>query len=222
MAESERIEKTGYLLLPETEIKSRAAAFYTEMRRRRSVRAFSDRAVPREVIENCLRTAGTACSGANMQPWYFVAVADAAVKSRIRQAAEEAERAFYQERAGEEFLQALTPLGTNASKPFLDRAPWLIVVFEQRYGLTDAGEKVRHYYVKESVGIAAGLLIAAVHHAGLACLPYTPSPMGFLNDILDRPENERPTMVLVVGYPEEGTTVPKITKKPLDQIAKFV
>ncbi len=157
-----------------------------------------------------------------MQPWHFVVVSDAEIKGEIRRACEEVERSFYSERAGEEFLGALGPLGTDASKPFLERAPYLIVVFEERYGLTAEREKVRHYYVKESVGIAVGFLIAAVHHAGLACLPYTPSPMGFLNEILGRGENERAMMILVVGYPEDGASVPEIDKKSLGEIATFV
>jgi nitroreductase len=198
------------------------AEFYDLMRGRRSVRLFSERGVDRGVIEDCVRAAGSGPSGANMQPWHFVIVSDAAVKGRIRAACEEVERSFYAERAGEEFLGALGPLGTDASKPFLERAPYLIVVFEQRYGLTAEGEKVRHYYVKESVGIAVGFLIAAVHHAGLACLCYTPSPMGFLNEMLGRGENERAMMILVVGYPEEGAAAPEIGKKSLGEIATFI
>ena len=203
-------------------MKSRAAEFYDEMRGRRSVRCFSGRAVDRGVIADCVRVAGTAPSGANMQPWNFVVVSDAGLKRRIRAGCEEVERSFYEERAGEEFLGAIAPLGTDASKPFLERAPYLIIVFEQRYGLDAEGNKIRHYYPKESVGIAVGFLIAAVHHAGLTCLPYTPSPMGFLNEILGRGENERAMMILVVGYPEEGATVPEIDKKGLDEIATFV
>lgn len=203
-------------------MKSRSAAFYDAIRGRRSVRLFSDRTVDRGVIEDCVRAAGAAPSGANMQPWHFVVVSDAEIKGEIRRACEEVERSFYSERAGEEFLGALGPLGTDASKPFLERAPYLIVVFEERYGLTAEREKVRHYYVKESVGIAVGFLIAAVHHAGLACLPYTPSPMGFLNEILGRGENERAMMILVVGYPEDGASVPEIDKKSLGEIATFV
>ena len=209
-------------MIGDDEMKSRSAEFYCKMRGRRSVRLFSERGIDRGVIEDCVRIAGTAPSGANMQPWHFVVVSDAAVKGEIRTACEEVERSFYAERAGEEFLGALSPLGTDASKPFLERAPYLIVVFEQRYGLDAEGKKVRHYYVKESVGIAVGFLIAAVHHAGLACLPYTPSPKGFLNEILGRGENERAMMILVVGYPEEGATVPEIGKKSLGEIATFI
>lgn len=215
------IPLADYRRLSEDEMKARAAAFYAEMQKRRSVRAFSDRPVQREVIEYCLRTAGTAPSGANMQPWCFIVVENKAVKRQIREAAEQVERAFYGGHASEEFLGALAPLATSASKPFLDTAPCLIAVFIQRYSLTPDGEKVRHYYPKESVGIATGLLIAAVHHAGLVALPYTPNPMGFLNEILERPKNERPMLILVVGYPAEDATVPDIRKKPLNQIATF-
>jgi nitroreductase len=156
-----------------------------------------------------------------MQPWHFVIVENPVVKQDIRQAAEQAERQFYNERATEEFLDALTPLGTNASKPFLETAPCLIAVFVQRYGLTAEGEKVRHYYPTESTGIAVGILITAIHHAGLVALPYTPSPMNFLNEILKRPRNERPMLILVVGYPAEDTMVPDINRKSLDEIATF-
>ncbi len=221
MTDSKLIPLSDYRQLPEKEMIAHAASFYCEMRKRRSVRSFSDRAVPREVIEYCLRAAGTAPSGANMQPWHFVVVENPALKRDIRQTAEQAERRFYSERATGEFLDALAPLGTNASKPFLETAPCLIAVFVQRYGLTAEGEKVRHYYPTESVGIAAGLLITAIHHAGLVALPYTPSPMDFLNEILKRPENERAMLILVVGYPAEDTMVPDISKKPLDEIATF-
>jgi len=208
--------------LPEEEMRGRAAAFLAEMRRRRSVREFSDADVPREVIEDCLRTAGTAPSGANMQPWHFVVVSDPETKRRIRQAAEKAERDFYQRRATEEWLAALAPLGTDPSKPFLETAPYLIAVFVQQYGLEPDGRKTKHYYPTESVGIATGMLIAAIHQAGLVSLPYTPAPMSFLNEILDRPPNERPMMILVVGYPADGATVPELDKKPLDEIVTFV
>ena len=221
MTDSKLIPLSDYCQLPEEVMKTHAASFYHQMRKRRSVRSFSDRRVPREVIENCLRAAGTAPSGANMQPWHFVVVENPALKRDIRQAAEQAERQFYNRRATDEFLDALAPLNTNASKPFLETAPCLIAVFVQRYGLTAEGEKVRHYYPTESVGIAAGLLITAIHHAGLVALPYTPSPMDFLNKILKRPDNERAMMILVVGYPAEDTMVPDISRKPLDEIAKF-
>lgn len=185
------------------------------------MRDFSEREVPREIIEQCLLAAGTAPSGANRQPWHFVAVSDPEVKSRIREAAEEEEREFYENRATEEWLEALEPLGTSPEKPFLETAPWLIAVFSESYGLTSGGEKVRNYYVRESVGIATGMLVTAVHHAGLVSLTHTPSPMGFLNEILGRPDNERPFLLLVVGFPAEDAEVPDISKKSLDEIATF-
>jgi iodotyrosine deiodinase len=211
-----------YTEYPPEEMQQRAAAFYAEMNRRRSVRHFADRPVPRDVIENCLRAAGTAPSGANMQPWHFVAVSDPAIKRRIREAAEEEERAFYTHRATEEWLNDLAALGTDWRKPFLETAPWLIVVFAQRYDLLPDGGKAKHYYVQESVGIATGMLITAIHQAGLVALTHTPSPMTFLSDILQRPENERPFLILVVGYPAEDAVVPDLKRKPLNAIATFV
>jgi iodotyrosine deiodinase len=211
-----------YQEYPAAEMQRRAAEFYAEIRRRRSVRAFADRPVPRAVIEHCLAAAGTAPNGANLQPWHFVVVSDPAVKQRIRLAAEEEERAFYAERAPQEWLETLAPLGTDAHKPFLEIAPYLIAIFAQPYGLAADGRKVKHYYVTESVGIATGFLIAALHHAGLATLTHTPSPMGFLNTILGRPEHERPFLLLVVGYPAADLQVPVIAKKPLAEIATFV
>lgn len=212
---------TTYREYPADEMERRAAAFYADLRRRRTVRDFSTRPVPRAVIEDCLRTAGTAPSGANMQPWHFVVVADADLKSRIRRAAEDEEREFYCRRAPQEWLDALAPLGTDEHKPFLETAPYLIAIFTQTHGLLADGRSVKHYYAQESVGIATGLLIAALHHVGLATLTHTPSPMAFLNDLLGRPAHERPFLLLVVGYPAEGATVPRITKKPLDEIATF-
>ncbi len=200
----------------------RAAAFYDEARRRRTVREFSPRPVPRAVIEDCIRAAGTAPNGANLQPWHFVAVADPAIKRRIREGAEAEERAFYSGKAPQEWLDALAPLGTDEHKPFLETAPWLIAIFAESYGELPDGRKVKHYYTQESVGIATGILITAVHHAGLVSLTHTPSPMGFLNEILGRPARERAFLILVVGYPAEGATVPDITKKPLDGIATFI
>jgi iodotyrosine deiodinase len=207
---------------PPEEMQRRAADFRAEMQRRRSVRDFADRPVPRIIIEDCLRTAGSAPSGANMQPWHFVAVAEPSVKKKIRDAAEEEEREFYANRAPDEWLDALAPLGTDASKPFLETAPCLIAIFAQRYGLDPDGARTKHYYIQESVGIATGLLIAALHRAGLATLTHTPSPMNFLNEILDRPENERPFLLLVVGYPTPDAQVPDIQRKPLDAIVTFV
>jgi nitroreductase len=204
------------------EMQERAAAFYADVRRRRTVRDFSDRPVPREVIEHCLLAAGTAPNGANLQPWHFVAVSNPEVKRKIRLAAEEEEREFYSGRAPQEWLDALAPLGTDENKPFLERAPYLIAIFAQRYGLTPDGGQVKHYYATESVGIATGMLITAVHNAGLVSLTHTPSPMNFLNTLLKRPPNERPFLLLVVGYPAEGAEVPEISKKPLKEIATFV
>jgi iodotyrosine deiodinase len=203
-------------------MKQRARDFYASIRRRRTVREFSDRSVPREVIDDCLRAAGTAPNGANMQPWHFVVVSDPAIKKQIRVEAEKEEHEFYRHKAPQEWLDALAPLGTNEHKPFLEAAPYLIVIFVQTYGVLSDGRKVKHYYAQESVGIAAGILITALHHAGLASLTHTPSPMGFLNGILDRPTHERPFLVLVVGYPAADATVPAITKKPLDQITSYV
>ena len=205
------------------EMRERARVFNQQMQRRRTVRDFSDRPVPREVIESCLRTAGSAPSGANLQPWHFVVVSDPAIKRKIRVAAEEEEREFYRHRAPREWLQALEPLGTDEEKPFLERAPYLIAIFVQKYALCADGQKIKHYYPTESVGLATGLLICAIHHAGLVSLTHTPSPMAFLNDILGRSRKlERPFLLLVVGYPEPGAEVPDIHRKRLDEIATFV
>ena len=216
-----RFVPLDYSAPAEPELRARARAFYDSMARRRTVREFSDRPVPRDVVEWCLRAAGTSPSGANLQPWHFVAVSDAAVKRRIRLAAEDEEREFYEHRAPQEWLDALAPLGTDASKPFLERAPWLIAIFSQLHGVLGDGRKVKHYYAVESVGIATGLLIAAVHQAGLVSLTHTPSPMGFLNEILGRPAHEKPFLLLVAGYPAEGAVVPDIRRKGLDEIASW-
>ncbi|CAN5756849.1 nitroreductase family protein [soil metagenome] len=207
---------------PKDEMGERARAFYHDLRRRRSVREFSPEPVPRDIIENALRAAGTAPNGANLQPWHFVVVTDPSLKSKIKQAAEDEEREFYEKKAPQEWLDALEPLGTDEHKPFLETAPYLIAVFAQSYGLTADGRKVKHYYAAESVGIATGFLIAALHHAGLAALTHTHSPMGFLNELLERPANERPFLLLVVGYPAADATVPAIVKKPLSEIATFL
>lgn len=200
----------------------RAAEFRQQMQRRRTVRFFSDRPVPREVIEDCLLAAGTAPSGANLQPWHFVVVSDPAIKRRIRVEAEAEEHEFYTRKAPQEWLDALAPLGTDEHKPFLETAPYLIVVFAQSYGVLPDGRRVKNYYVQESVGIATGMLITAVHNAGLVSLTHTPSPMGFLNEILGRPANEKPFLILVVGYPTEDAVVPDIGKKSLEEIATFL
>ncbi|MFQ5746264.1 MAG: nitroreductase family protein [Gemmatimonadota bacterium] len=204
------------------EMLGRAAAFRAGVERRRSVRQFSSRPVPRAVIEECIRAAGSAPSGANQQPWHFVAVSDPEVKRRIREAAEREEAEFYGRRAPEEWLRALAPLGTDEHKPFLEIASHLIVVFARSWAARPDGGRAKQYYVRESVGIATGILLTALHTAGLATLTHTPSPMGFLNEILDRPSNERPFLVLVVGHPAPDAVVPDIRRKPLDEIATFV
>jgi iodotyrosine deiodinase len=203
---------------PPDEMARRAEQFHADLRRRRTVRHFSDRPVPRGVIELAVRTAGTAPNGANLQPWHFAVVSDVGVKRRIRQAAEAEEREFYARRATAEWKAALAPLGTDADKPFLETAPYLIAVSVR----TASSEPVKHYYVSESVGIACGFLIAALHHSGLATLTHTPSPMGFLNTLLGRPEHERAYLLLVVGYPAADATVPDITRKPLGDICSWV
>ncbi len=212
---------SSYQEYPPDEMERRAEAFYQALLRRRTVREFSDRPVPKSIIDHCILAAGTAPSGANMQPWHFAAVSSPEIKATVRVAAEREEQQFYQEKAPQEWLDALAPLGTDQNKPFLETAPWLIAIFVQRRGMLPDGRSVKHYYALESVGIATGMLIAAVHHAGLASLTHTPSPMNFLNRLLGRPANERPFLLLVVGYPAEGAEVPVITKKPLDDIATF-
>ena len=205
-------------LSPEASL-AQARAFRDYMRQRHSVRDFAPDPVAREVIEACIEAAGTAPSGANQQPWHFVAISDPAMKARIREAAEEEERAFYAGGGGDEWLAALEPVGTGPEKPHLTIAPWLIVVFAQRYGVSD-GQRHKHYYVPESVGIACGMLIAAIHHAGLVTLEHTPNPMKFLNQLCGRPENEKPVMILPVGLPSAAATVPAAAKrkKPLAEI----
>ncbi len=206
--------------LPPADALAAARGFHDYMRKRHSVRDFAPDPVPRAVIEVCIAAAGGAPSGANQQPWHFVAIADAGMKARVRAAAEAEEEAFYAGGAGDAWLRALEPIGTGASKPHLTVAPWLIVVFAQRYGLAADGTRVKHYYVPESVGIATGFLIAALHHAGLVCLTHTPNPMGFLNEMCGRPANEKPVMILPVGYPAADAVVPAAAKrkKPLDEI----
>lgn len=207
----------------EAQMRERAVRFHDEMARRRTVRDYSPRPVPREVIESAIRTAGTAPSGANLQPWHFVAIGagDRALRKEIRDGAEVEEREFYERRAPQEWLDALAPLGTDWRKPFLEDAPWLIAVFVRPHGLADDGRVLKHYYAVESVGIATGFLIAALHRAGLATLTHTPSPMGFLNQLLGRPSHERPFLLLVVGYPADAAQVPDISRKPLDEIATW-
>jgi len=212
----------NFIEYPQEQMKKRAAAFYADMQRRRSVRKFSNRPVSREIIENCLLAAAMAPSGANMQPWHFSVVSDPVLKRQIRQQAEKIEHEFYIRRAPRQWLDSLVPLGTNEQKPFLEIAPYLIVIFAKRYGLTPNGRKIKHYYVTESVGITTGMLITAIHNAGLVSLPYTPAPMGFLNKILGRPENEKPFLILVVGYPAEDAVVPELKRKSLEGIATFI
>ncbi|MFP6808122.1 MAG: nitroreductase family protein [Pseudomonadales bacterium] len=220
--ELELADLDQYLEYPIPDMLERSSDFYLDMKRRRTVRDFSSRLVPREIIENCIKTAGTAVSGANMQPWQFVVVEDANIKHKLRMAAEKEERAFYEEKAPQEWLDALAPLGTDSSKPFIEIAPYLIAIFQQRYGILEDGRKVKHYYATESVGIATGLLIAAIHNAGLVSLTHTPSPMGFLNEVLDRPRTERPFLLLIVGYPAADAKVPDISKKSLAEISTFI
>jgi nitroreductase len=212
----------NFVEYPLDEMKERAASFYKEIKTRRTVRHFSDRPVPREIIEEGLRAAGTAPNGANLQPWQFVVVSDPKIKHEIRVAAEEEEREFYRRRATPEWLEALAPLGTDEHKEFLDVAPYLIAIFGKSHSILADGRRVKNYYVNESVGIATGFLIAALHHAGLASLTHTPSPMGFLNSILNRPPDEKPFLLLVTGFPAEKAEVPAIAKKPLDEITTFI
>ncbi len=212
----------NYTEFPLEQMRKRVTDFYEDVSRRRTVREFSSRPVPRDIIEDAIRAAGTAPSGANLQPWHFVVISGTETKKRIRVAAEAEEKEFYEHRASAEWLAALEPLGTDTNKPFLETAPYLIVVFLQKFGRLPDGRKVKHYYPVESTGLAAGILITALHRAGLVCLTHTPSPMGFLNEILDRPKSERPFLLLVTGYPAEDATVPDISRKELDDFVSFV
>ena len=209
---------------PAETMQARAEAFLADIRRRHTVRDFSDRPVPRALIETCIRAAGTAPNGANHQPWHFCVIGDPAVKRRIREAAEAEERDFYAGKAGEEWLKALEPLGTDPDKPFLETAPWLIAVFGARRSVSADGVLRKNYYVPESVSIAVGFLIVALHQAGLVSLTHTPAPMGFLNQICGRPAEEKPYILMVVGHPAEGATIPAhaLEKKPLEAIASFL
>ncbi len=215
-------EPLQFDLLGEPEARKRARIFRKFMAQRRTVREFSDRTVPREIIEDAVMTAASAPSGANQQPWTFACISDPAIKAKIRAAAEAEERTFYAGRAGDEWLEALAPLGTDWRKPFLETAPWLIACFGQRYGIAPDGRHVKHYYVPESVGIAMGFLIAALHQAGLATLTHTPSPMGFLNQICGRPAHEKAYVLLVAGYPAADCKVPKIMKKKLEEVSVWL
>lgn len=215
---------TDYVEYPEAEMLKRSQTFLQDMKRRHSIRSFSDRAVEKEVIENCIKTAGTAPSGANHQPWHFVAINSPEVKKQVRQQAELHEQGFYDGRAGDEWLDALKPLGTDAQKPYLEHAPWLIAVFSQKKGGIHAEDKNTNYYVHESVGIATGMLITALHNAGLVTLTHTPKPMQFLSKICERPDNERPYMLIIAGYPGDDASVPAHAqvKKSLEDISSFL
>ena len=222
MTEFRFLPLESYEEYPPEEMRRRAADFYAEAARRRTVRHFSDRPVDRAVIDDCLRAAATAPSGANLQPWHFVVVTDPEIKRQIREGAEKGEREFYGHRAPKEWLEALAPLGTDENKPFLETAPYLIAIFVQNSSVQPDGTLIKHYYAVESVGLASGILIAGLHHAGLATLTHTPSPMKFLNEILDRPANERPFLLLVTGYPADDALVPDITRKELDEFVTSI
>ena len=213
-----------YHEIPVERMRENAKAFYAELRTRHTVREFSSRPVPRDIIETCILAAGTAPNGANHQPWHFAVIGDPMTKKKIREAAEAEERAFYAGRAGEEWLAALAPLGTDENKPFLEEAPWLICIFGERKSRSADGVLRKNYYVPESVSIAAGFLIAALHRAGLAMLTHTPNPMSFLNDICGRDPHDKPYILMVVGYPKEGATIPAhaLEKRPLTDIATFL
>lgn len=211
-----------FKIIPEINMIKKSQMFLEEIKRRRTVREFIDKPVPMTVIENCIKTAGSAPSGANLQPWHFVVVTDEKIKRRIRIEAEKEEKEFYNKRAPKEWLDALKPLGTDSNKPFLETAPILIAIFSKSYDVLNDGSKVKHYYAQESTGIACGFLITAIHHAGLTSLTHTPSPMKFLNKILNRPNYEKPFLLLVVGYPAENAKVPNISKKSLNQICTFI
>ena len=222
MSEYPTIPLPGYTEYPLEEMRQRLKDFYADTNRRRTVRDFSDRPVPRDIIETALKVANTAPSGANLQPWHFAVVSGPETKHKIRVAAEAEEREFYSHRASPEWLAALEPLGTDSNKPFLETAPYLIAVFLQKFGKLPDGRKVKHYYPVESTGLATGMLITALHHAGLATLTHTPSPMKFLNQILGRPTSERPFLLLVTGYPAADAEVPDIKRKPLEDFASFI
>ena len=222
MEETNFIPYSSYKSYPIEEMQKRSEEFFTDIQRRRTVRDFSSEPVPKEIIENCLRAAGTAPSGANRQPWHFSVVSNLETKKKIREAAEEEEKKFYSGRAPDEWLEALEPLGTDENKPFLEVAPYLIVIFSEAYGLDVQSEKIKNYYVSESVGIATGILITALHNAGLATLTHTPSPMNFLRKILGRGENERAFLILVTGFPSENAMVPNIAKKNLEEYSTFL
>ncbi|MFT5278183.1 MAG: iodotyrosine deiodinase [Glaciecola sp.] len=224
MKEHKASPLSDYIEYPEKEMIERSERFYADIKRRHSIRQFSNRPVPQVIIENCIKAAGTAPNGANHQPWQFVAIHSSDVKKQVREQAELHEQGFYSGRAGGEWLEALKPLGTDAQKPYLEHAPWLIAIFSQKKGGTNTGDKHTNYYVHESVGIATGFLITALHNAGLVTLTHTPKPMSFLSKICARPDDERPYMLLIVGYPDENAMVPEHAKqkKTLEQICTFL
>lgn len=211
-----------YQRYPVDEMIQRAESFRKELQRRRTIRHFSNQPVPRKIIEDSILAAGTAPNGANLQPWHFVAVSDPEIKKQIRIQAEKEEWDFYHKRAPQDWLKALEPFSVDEHKPFLEIAPYLIAIFAKKSSNDPSGSKVKNYYVNESVGIATGILITALHHAGLVSLTHTPSPMGFLNKILNRPENEKPFLLLVTGFPSEKAEVPQTIRKSLDEIATFI
>lgn len=222
MAKSKLIPLPNYKEYPREEMLGRSRSLLEDLLRRRTVRDFSDRKVPKEIIDNCLAVANSAPSGANKQPWHFIIVSDPLIKKKIRVAAEEEEREFYSSRASQAWLDSIASLGTDSNKPFIETAPYLIVIFSKSLEMLSDGTKLKNYYVSESTGIATGFLISAVHNAGLVSLTHTPSPMKFLNDILGRPQNEKPFLVLVVGYPTENAMVPVIVKKRLDEVTTYL
>jgi nitroreductase len=221
MTKAKVVPYRDFVELSDVEMRERALNFRATMARRRSVRQFATRPVDRAIIEDCIRAAHSGPSGANMQPWHFVIVSDPAVKAEIRQGAEQEEREFYGGRAGEAWLKALEPIGTTALKPFLEAAPYLIVVFQKNYAISANHQRLNHYYVPESVGIAVGILVSGLQQAGLATLIHTPRPMGFLRRILNRPANERASMIVVTGYPAVDAVVPVLKKKPFDDVVTF-
>ena len=215
-------EKLRFNKLTKNEMLKKSKEFLQTMEKRRTVRDFSNNELPIEIIKNCIKTAITAPSGANKQPWHFIIIKDPKVKSKIREAAEKEEKEFYSHRATKEWLEDLNQFGTNWKKEFIDVAPYIIVVFKKKYDVNEAGEQKKNYYVNESVGIASGLLLTALHNAGLATLTHTPSPMGFLSKILNRPKNETPYLLIPVGYPDLNAKVPIISKKRFNEVCNTV
>jgi nitroreductase len=223
MTKSNFVPLEGFVERSQEEMVERSREFFDMIKTRRTIRDFSDKPVPREVIENAIAAAGRAPNGANKQPWHFGVISTADVKSKLREAAEEEEQEFYSGRAGEEWLKDLEVFETNANKPFLETAPWLIAVFRENYGVDpETGRRIANYYVHESAGISCGFLISALHYAGLATLTHTPSPMNFLSEICGRPKNEKPIMLIVAGYPADNVNVPKLSKKPLEDIISWI